>query len=256
MRDVTNGSQLSFKIKPGADENTLFLAADNNVGIQNGSPNAPLHVLSSGSSTTPSNSATVAFFQNTGTTGTGAIMGLQSGNAANAQFWFGDTDDDNTGRIIYRHAAPDVMSFFTAGNEVVRIDADGDLCIGCGVNNIANDLEVVNGGTTSAMNAGDTGFTVTSTREAKKNIQPVGTSDVLSKISEIDVVTYDYIDGPQDKLGLIAEDFHGVFGRGSDKVINGQEVQMALWLAVQELTAQNRELQQRLEELEQANEVE
>ena len=39
----------------------------------------------------------------------------------------------------------------------------------------------------------------------------------------------------KDKLGLMAEDFHQVFKRGSDTTINGQEVQMALWLAVQEL---------------------
>ena len=48
----------------------------------------------------------------------------------------------------------------------------------------------------------------------------------------------------------MAEDFHTVFERGSDKMINGQEVQMALWLAVQVLTRQNRELSERLLELE------
>jgi len=32
------------------------------------------------------------------------------------------------------------------------------------------------------------------------------------------------------------------FERGSDKQLNGNEVQMALWLAVQELKAENNEL--------------
>lgn len=45
---------------------------------------------------------------------------------------------------------------------------------------------------------------------------------------------------------MIAEDFHKVFGRGSDKYIDGGEVQMALWLAVQQLAAQNKELMERL----------
>ena len=58
--------------------------------------------------------------------------------------------------------------------------------------------------------------------------------------------TYDFINGPKDKLGLMSEDFHEVFGRGSDKYINHGDVQMALWLAVQELTNRVKELEAQL----------
>jgi hypothetical protein len=51
-------------------------------------------------------------------------------------------------------------------------------------------------------------------------------------------------------MGLIAEDFHTVFERGNEKYIDGQDVQMALWLAVQKLTEQNKELKDRLNALE------
>lgn len=51
VRDVTNGSQLPFRIKPGADTNTLFLDADNSIGMGTESPStmgygtdASLHV--------------------------------------------------------------------------------------------------------------------------------------------------------------------------------------------------------------------
>ncbi|MEO1261228.1 MAG: tail fiber domain-containing protein [Bacteroidota bacterium] len=44
VRDVTNGSQLPFKIKPGADNNALFVAANNNIGLRTDSPSLPLHV--------------------------------------------------------------------------------------------------------------------------------------------------------------------------------------------------------------------
>jgi len=54
----------------------------------------------------------------------------------------------------------------------------------------------------------------------------------------------------KNKIGLIAEDFHTIFERGSDKQLSGQEIQMALWLAVQELKTENDELRQRLELLE------
>lgn len=48
----------------------------------------------------------------------------------------------------------------------------------------------------------------------------------------------------RDKPGLIAGDFHAVFQRSSDKELNGPGVQMALWLAVQELKEENDELKQ------------
>jgi hypothetical protein len=48
VRDVTNGSRLSFKIKPGAPENSLFVAADGNVGLGTGSPGAELHIVDNG----------------------------------------------------------------------------------------------------------------------------------------------------------------------------------------------------------------
>jgi len=69
---------------------------------------------------------------------------------------------------------------------------------------------------------------------------------ILDKILQIPVSTYDFKkefceddEKRTDKLGLISEDFFSIFDRGSDKKINGQDVQMALWLAVQELKAEN-----------------
>ena len=46
VRDVTNGSQLPFKIKPGADNNALFVAANNHIGINNDNPTEDLHIKS------------------------------------------------------------------------------------------------------------------------------------------------------------------------------------------------------------------
>lgn len=46
VRDVTNGSKLPFKIKPGAPDNSLFVAADGDIGLGTASPSAALHVKS------------------------------------------------------------------------------------------------------------------------------------------------------------------------------------------------------------------
>ena len=40
IRDVTNGSQLAFRIEPGADTNSLVIDASNNIGIGTNAPDA------------------------------------------------------------------------------------------------------------------------------------------------------------------------------------------------------------------------
>ena len=44
IRDVTNGSQLPFRIQPGADSDSLFIESTNDIGIGTDAPDAPLHV--------------------------------------------------------------------------------------------------------------------------------------------------------------------------------------------------------------------
>ena len=44
IRDVTNGSQLPFQIKPGADTGSLFIAADGDIGVGTSTPGAGLAV--------------------------------------------------------------------------------------------------------------------------------------------------------------------------------------------------------------------
>ncbi|MBV7397364.1 hypothetical protein [Mameliella sediminis] len=44
IRDVTNGSKLFFRAKPGAPEDSIFIAADGDLGIGTDAPTAALHV--------------------------------------------------------------------------------------------------------------------------------------------------------------------------------------------------------------------
>ncbi len=44
IRDVTNGSALPFRIRPGAASSSIFIDSDSDVGIGTSSPTAPLHV--------------------------------------------------------------------------------------------------------------------------------------------------------------------------------------------------------------------
>jgi hypothetical protein len=145
------------------------------------------------------------------------------------------------------------MVFLTNSSERLRLDVDGDVGINC--NNPTSDLVIATttvgcSGSTSSINAGSAQFTVTSSRTMKENLEPVAVPDLLEKIAKIGVYEYDFKQGPKDRIGLMAEDFHEVFGRGDDKHIDGGEVQVALWMAVQQLTEQNKALTERLSTLE------
>ncbi|MBI2018940.1 hypothetical protein HYS96_04535 [Candidatus Daviesbacteria bacterium] len=128
-------------------------------------------------------------------------------------------------------------SFFTAGN------------VGIGATSPDAQLQVQNGATWSRLNAGDATFTVSSSRTFKENFNLVSVNNILDKIANIPVYTYDYISGPKDRMGLIAEDFYTIFGRGDDKSINYQEVTMASWLGVQALHDQTTYLGESAEQL-------
>jgi len=219
-----------------------------NVGIGTSSPGARLDVKEN-------SSGAVGWIQNTSATG---LSGLYYFNNSGLTTSFLGTDNVNSlTRFDSFNNYP--IIFLTNYNERMRINPSGNVGINCW--NPTSDLVVASGSgcstPTSSMNAGDSVFTTSSSRTIKENLEPVSVPSILEKISAIDVYKYDFIGGPKDRLGLMAEDFHQVFQRGSDKLINGQEVEMALWLAVKELTAQNKaltvqnqEISKRLAELE------
>src|ERR1019366_1256595 len=227
VRDVTGGSRLPFRIRPGAPTSSIDIAASGNVGIGTASPGAKMDI-GTGSAARGTNTKLLIG-------GSVAQMELFATNKSAAVGYDGT-----------------ILSFFTNGSSFVQamvIDNTGN--VGIGTASPGSQLVIANGGTTSSVNAGATQFTVASSRTFKENIEPADVPDILQKIEAVPVVTYDFKNnGPKNRLGLIAEDFHEVLGRGDDKHIDGQDVQMALWMAVQKLTAENKALTERLSKLE------
>jgi len=99
IRDATNGSKLPFKIKPGASNNALFIAADGDVGLETASPDGQFDVAH------VDNANNHAFL-----IGTNSAVGI---NIDNGQIPHGLFDVQTTGGI----------SRFT-------VQADGDVGIG------------------------------------------------------------------------------------------------------------------------------
>lgn len=216
VRDVTSGSRLPFRIRPGAPTSSIDISASGNVGIGTASPSRLLHLNS--------------------TSGNAA---LQFTNSAAKSWHIANSGNDLN---VSETGVADARLYVQAGGNV------GIACNAPGAR-----LVVASGGgcstPSSSMNPGDAQFTVASSRTFKEHIAPVAIPDVLDRIGKVGVYNYDFIDGPKDRIGLIAEDFHEVLGRGDEKYINGGDVQVALWLAVQQLTAQNKALTERVNAL-------
>jgi hypothetical protein len=216
IRDLTGGSRLSFRIRPGAPTSSIDISASGNVGIGTASPQRLLHLTSS------------------------------SGNAA-IQI------TNSTAKSWHIANAGNDLNVSETGIADGRIYAQAGGNVGLNCNAPGFDLVIASGGAcatpSSSINAGSTQFTAASSRTFKENISAIAVPDVLDKISKVGVYNYDFINGPKDRIGLIAEDFHEVLGRGDEKYIDGGEVQVALWLAVQQLTAQNKALTERLNAL-------
>ena len=236
VRDVTGGSRLPFRIRPGAPTSSIDINASGLVGIGTASPVVNLDVRGANAHANVGSGTTD--FLGAAQTGVGVSNGteqlffaVQTGLA-----FLGSVSNTNLGFVTNNSTK---MSITTAGN------------VGIGILGPTSQLVIANGATTSSINAGSTQFVAASSRTFKENIAPIDVPDILTKIESIPVVTYDFKDnGPKDRLGLIAEDFHQVFARGDDKHIDGQDVQMALWMAVQKLTAENKALTDRLAKLE------
>ena len=228
IRDVTGGSRLPFRIRPGAPTSSIDISASGAVGVGTASPNSNAKIDINGALRMPGvtypTTDNGAWIVNE----TGAGLAMQS--AGTLRLKTGGTTD----RVL--------------------IDASGNVGINC--NAPGSQLVIASGSgcstPSSSINAGSAQFTIASSRTFKENLAPVTVPDILQKIASINVYNYDFIKGPKDRVGLMAEDFHQIFSRGSEKYIDGGEVQMALWLAVQQLAARNNELTQRITTLESA----
>lgn len=116
-------------------------------------------------------------------------------------------------------------------------DPDHDLVIG-GTGSGCNT------GVYSQINAGESQFSTSSSRSMKMNVRAVEVDGLLDKILRIQVFSYDFRDGPAGGHRADGRRLSLDLPAGPKTRLNGQEIQLALWLAVQELTEKTQELSQ------------
>jgi hypothetical protein len=227
VRDVTNGSRLPFKILPGAPTNSLYIKGDGNVGIGTASPAAKLHISSTSASVDE-----LFHVQGAGT----VLTRLESSDGGALQFRM-KTDNGDNRRFVGEDNSGVVQSQLALRN--------GGLV----------DFYATTTATFTRVTAGSTGLTASSSRSLKNNITKLDVPDILDKIAAVPVTTYNWKRelvgdkiAKKKVIGLIAQDFYSVLESGNSNEINGQDVQMALWMGVQALHKKDQNLTDRMEE--------
>ncbi len=190
VRDVTGGSRLSFRIRPGAPTSSVDISSDGDVGIGTGSPDEKLHVLENVDAVTTSlventNAGVnaVALVRASSDTATVNFQAHASGRTATR---WGITLGDWTEMLAI---AGDGLAVGTLGNTPLILGTNG-----------VNRLQIAGGGAVTVSGA----FTVT----GAKNFAMVDPADSRKAIY------FAALEGPEA----------GTYIRGTAKTSNGEVV--------------------------------
>jgi len=241
IRDVTNSSQLPFRIKPGADTDSLFIAADNSIGMGTDSPKAHLHVRKGGTVFTP-NAAVDVMIQDNANTTDAAIMTIVGGATGTAQIGFGDAATANNeikGRIRYLNTN-DQMEFYTgfATDPVITLDVAG--------------TDVITTSTSAAVLTSAGVWQDASSRTLKQNITSLDLAEAKMALSDLEPVTYQYKKEPDEMVaGFIAEDVPEMVATSSRRTLSALDITAVLTKVVQDQQDTIERLEARLDALEQ-----
>lgn len=184
IRDLTGGSNLPLRIRPGAPTSSIDIAADGKVGIGNTSPAASLHISGN------QGSSRLRVEDANATTAPRTLLALVNNGGVTASYsvapgvaW--ETRADAGSWTIAQAGAP--------GSGQFRLDDSGNLAI------------------SGTLSQG-------SSRTLKTDIRSVDRNALLDKVLALPLYAWRYKSAPvhERHLGPMAEDFHELFGTGSD----------------------------------------
>ncbi|MDJ0933177.1 tail fiber domain-containing protein [Breoghania sp.] len=212
IRDVTNASKLPFRIVPSAPSNSLFIAADGDVGLGTATPDGSFQV-ENGSGTTDDFIVTSAGFVGISTNAPTKALHILS--------------DDATGNVLVEETS----SSFGVQLELKK---NGTLCMQFNDSSIADNIWNIGLDTSSNFiwtHFGNTGIqafitptgsmtiegtlTQNSDRNKKTNIVRVNNDDILNKVARLDISEWAYKTDPSViHIGPMAQDFRALFETG------------------------------------------
>jgi hypothetical protein len=216
IRDVTNGSRLSFRIRPGAPTSSIDIDPDGNVGIGTASADHPIHVIRSNAT------ARIQVDETNATAARRTLMQLQNNGTTEMSL----LDTSTSVNWSLRTQGNDFfISRLASGVEEMRIQNGGNVTI-----------------------AGT--LTQGSDRNTKRDIVPVNAQEVLARLAGLSISTWNRkTDDPSVRhLGPMAQDFAAAFDLGEDDtsiaVLDMAGVSLAAIQALQqELTEKDEQIQ-------------
>ncbi len=212
IRDVTNGSTLPFRIRPGAPSSSIDIAADGDVGIGTSSPDAVLHVNAGGADYTAGGGADDMIVQDDGPA---RLVLVNTATVGNPNWIFNSND---TLRI----------SAGTDGAEFT-LDDSGNLTI------LGTLTENSNRNAKMAIAPVD----------AREILDKVAALEVSAWTYK-----HDAEDGIRH-IGPMAQDFHAAFGLGAGPTgISTMDTSGVALAAIRALVEENRALTARIDALE------
>jgi hypothetical protein len=229
VRDLTGGSRLPFRIRPGAPTSSIDVQASGNVGINTASAARQLEI---DNSTVPA-----VGFRNTGA-------------ATDQKFWefavFGNTflgdvqNDANTTQAFWLQVNRG------SGNTISSVTfPNGN--IGIGTTSPTQPIQHSNG---AYLSVGGT-WTNASSRSFKQNINDLEADAAMDALRKLEPVTYSYkVDPSEHHVGFIAEDVPDLVATKDRKSLAAMDIVALLTKVVQEQQKTIEDLSSRVKQLE------
>jgi hypothetical protein len=219
IRDVTNGSELPFRIQPSAPTSSLCLMSDGKVGMGTWSPEFPLEIER---------------------TGENVIIQLERTDPG-VQFKFAVTN--SLAQIGSRTSHP--LKFVVGNAAKMTIDTDGDVGIG---NENPGYLLVVGANGTTYCDGND--WYPTSSRKYKENIRCLSTDKAMEALNGLSPVRYNYKSNKEEeRVGFIAEDVPELVAINGGKNLNAMDILGVLTKVVQKQQKTISELKKEIADL-------
>ena len=229
VRDVTGGSRLPFRIRPGAPTSSIDISASGEVGIGTASPSNALHVV------TNLASGAVARFVNTSATGFSGFE-LYDSDGTTQGIFIGTDNSANTTRINSTNSFP--LLIMTNSTERIRFPAPGGSIITSPIGASLNSVGQWADASSRALKQDITALSSARALEAFKNLQPV---------------TFEYKAAPDEvQAGFIAEDVPELVAQKDRKGLSALEIVAVLTKVVQDQQTTIDQLNARLAEIERA----
>ena len=239
VRDVTGGSRLPLRIRPGAPTSSIDISASGKVGVGTASPAVALdlraatvtsnHFIGIGTDPLAGPSFNIGY--------AGASYGRSAG-LLNVQ---GDTSA----------TAPNPSIRFAIANSIkVILDNEGYLGLGSGVTNPTAPIEHESGAKLTTAGV----WTSVSSRAAKQDITELSSDDAFQALDQLNPVTFAYKVEPTDQqVGFIAEEVPEIVAQPNHKTLNSMEIVAVLTKVVKEQQKTIDELTKKVDQLSTTN---